>query len=38
MNDDPPPVAERLAITDDMLSFQYDEYGNVLGGGAEPLR
>jgi hypothetical protein len=38
LNGDQPPVAERLAITDDMLSFQYDEHGNVLGGGAEPLR
>jgi hypothetical protein len=33
LNGDQPPVAERLAITDDMLSFQYDEHGNVLGGG-----
>jgi hypothetical protein len=31
-----PPVAERLEVTDDMLSFQYDEYGNVLGGVRNP--
>jgi hypothetical protein len=36
LNGDQPPIAERLAITDDMLSFQYDEYGNVLGGVRNP--
>ncbi|MFC1579263.1 alpha/beta hydrolase domain-containing protein, partial [Pseudomonadota bacterium] len=36
LNGGPPPVAERLAITDDMLSFQYDEHGNVLGGVRNP--
>ena len=36
LNGNPPPIAERLAITDDMLSFQYDEHGNVLGGVRNP--
>jgi hypothetical protein len=36
LNGDQPSIAERLVITDDMLSFQYDEYGNVLGGVRNP--
>jgi hypothetical protein len=27
-----PPVANRLAVTDDLSAFRYDELGNVLGG------
>lgn len=36
LNGDQPPVAERLVTTDDMLSFQYDEHGIVLGGVRNP--
>jgi alpha/beta hydrolase family protein len=31
-----PPTAERLATTDDQSTFQYDVYGNVLGGVRNP--
>ena len=31
-----PPVAERLTLTNDNLSFKYDQYGNVLGGVRNP--
>ena len=31
-----PPVAERLTLTNDNLSFEYDQYGNVLGGVRNP--
>ena len=36
LNGSLPPFADRLEVTDDTLSFQYDEYGNVLGGVRNP--